>query len=141
VPGVKVYLSNPPIIRIGGLSSKSLYQYTLQSVSLDELYKWAPILQEKFAQIPGVNDISSDLLIKNPQLNVTIDRDKVASLGLTVDQVENSLYNAYGTRQVSTIYGSVDQYYVLLETLPELQRNPKRWKQSISGPARARWCL
>ncbi len=125
VPGVKVYLSNPPIIRIGGLSSKSLYQYTLQSVSLDELYKWAPILQEKFAQIPGVNDISSDLLIKNPQLNVTIDRDKVASLGLTVDQVENSLYNAYGTRQVSTIYGSVDQYYVLLETLPELQRNPE----------------
>lgn len=125
VPGVKVYLSNPPIIRIGGLSSKSLYQYTLQSVSLDELYKWAPILQEKFAQIPGVNDISSDLLIKNPQLNVTIDRDKVASLGLTIDQVENSLYNAYGTRQVSTIYGSVDQYYVLLETLPELQRNPE----------------
>ena len=125
VPGVKVYISNPPIIRIGGLASKSLYQYTLQSVSLEELYHWAPILQERFAEIEGVNDIASDLLIKNPQLNVTIDRDKVASLGLTVDQVENALYNAYGTRQVSTIYGSVDQYYVLLETLPELQRNPE----------------
>ena len=125
IPGVKVYLSNPPIIRIGGLASKSLYQYTLQCVNLEDLYHWAPILQEEFQHIPGVRDVASDLLIKNPQLNVTIDREKIATLGLTIDQVENALYNAYGTRQVSTIYGSIQQYYVMLETLPELQRNPE----------------
>ena len=125
VPGVKVYLSNPPIVRIGGLSSKSLYQYTLQGINLHELYLWAPKLQAAIQNIPGIRDVASDLLIKNPQLNVTIDRDKVASMGLTVDDVENALYNAYGTRQISTIYASVDQYSVLLETLPELQRTPE----------------
>ena len=125
VPGIKTYLQNPPLIRAGGFLSKSLYQFTLQSPDLQELYRWGPIVQNRLAELEGFQDVSSDLLISSPQVRVDIDRDKASALGVTTDQIENALYSAYGQRQVSTIFADVNQYWVILELLPEFQRDPE----------------
>jgi HAE1 family hydrophobic/amphiphilic exporter-1 len=124
VPGINAYLQNPPVIRIGGMLSKSLYQFTLQGTDLEELYHWAPIVQSKLATLDGFQDVTSDLLIASPQIQVEIDRDKSRALGVTAEQIENALYNAYGQRQVSTIYAPISQYWVILELMPEFQRDP-----------------
>ncbi len=124
IPGMNVYLQNPPIIRIGGAITKSLYQYTLQGPDLKELYEWAPKIQERMAALPGFQDVSTDLQINSPQVRVDIDRDRALALGVTPEQIENALYDAYGSRQVSTIYAAVNQYWVILEVLPEFQRDP-----------------
>ena len=124
VPGIKVFLQNPPPIRIGGHLTNSQYQYTLQDANTTELYKFAPILEAKMAHLPGVVDVSSDLEIKNPQVNVTIDRDKAASLQVTPAAIEDALYTAYGMRQVSTIYAPTDEFQVIVELLPEFQSEP-----------------
>jgi HAE1 family hydrophobic/amphiphilic exporter-1 len=123
VAGMRVYIQNLPVISIGGIISKSLYQFTLQSTDLNALYNYAGILEQKLAAIPLLTDVTSDLLIKNPQARIEVDRDRAASLGITADQVESTLYNAYGSRQVSTIYTPTDQYWVILEVLPEYQRD------------------
>src|SRR5207248_344445 len=88
-----------------------------------ELYRWAPIFEAKVRDIPGFEDVSSDLQVKNPQVQVTMDRDKISALGLTVNQVETALYNAYGTRQVSQIYAANNQYQVILQVAPEFQQD------------------
>jgi len=124
VPGVRVYLTNPPPINIGGMRTRSLYQFTLQDTDTAELFRHAPLLEDKIRQLPGLDDVSSDLQIKSPQVRVDLDRDKIASLGLTVDQVETTLYNAYGTRQISTIYAPNNDYQVILGVKPEYQRDP-----------------
>ncbi len=126
VPGIKAYLQNPPIIRIGGSLSKGLYQLTLQDSDLEELYHWAPIVQDRLAALSarGFQDVTTDLLINNPQVTVEIDRDKARTLGVTADEIESALYNAYGSRQVSTIYAPVNEYWVIMELLPEYQRDP-----------------
>ena len=124
VPGVTAFLQNPPLIRSGGYLSKSLYQLTLESPDLTELYHWAPIIKEKMAGLEGFQDVTTDLLISSPQVVVNIDRDKAQAVGVTADQIENALYDAYGQRQVSTIYAPVNQYWVILELLPEFQRDP-----------------
>jgi HAE1 family hydrophobic/amphiphilic exporter-1 len=126
VPGVRVYLVNQPPINLGGAGgpSRSLYQFTLQDTDTDELYHWAPIFEQKVREIPGIEDVSSDLQIKNPQVQVDMDRDKISALGLTVNQVETALYNAYGTRQVSQIYAPNNQYQVILQVAPEYQKDP-----------------
>jgi HAE1 family hydrophobic/amphiphilic exporter-1 len=124
VPGITAFLQNPPLIRSGGFLSKSLYQFTLQGPDLEELYRWAPIIKDKMNDLPGFQDVTTDLLITSPQVVVNIDRDKAYALGVTADQVENALYDAYGQRQVSTIYASVNQYWVIMELLPEYQREP-----------------
>ena len=96
---------NQPPINLGGQQgARSLYQFTLQDTDTAELYRWAPILEAKMRDLPGIEDVSSDLQIKNPQIQVDLDRDKISALGLNVNQVETALYNAYGTRQVSQIY-------------------------------------
>jgi HAE1 family hydrophobic/amphiphilic exporter-1 len=123
VPGIRVYLQNPPVINIGGRLSKSLYQFTLQSPDIDILYPAAMRLEERMRRIPGLQDVTSDLQIRNPQVNVEIDRDRASSLGITVDQIEAALYNAYGSRQVSTIYTPNNQYWVIMELLPQYQRD------------------
>src|SRR5882724_8846202 len=123
VPGMRVYLQNVPVISIGGTVSKSLYQFTLQSTDIDALYQNAGMLERKLATVPLLTDVTSDLQIKNPQARVDVDRDRAASLGVTADQVESALYNAYGSRQVSTIYTPTNQYWVILEVLPEYQRD------------------
>jgi len=124
VPGIRSFPQVPPSIRLPGAQSKSLYQYTLQGQDLNELYDVAPKLEAKLRELPGLQDVTSDLLLKNPELNVTIDRDRAAALGITADQLENSLYNAYGGRQVSTIYTSTNQYQVILQTQDKYQRDP-----------------
>jgi len=124
VPGVNTFLQILPTIRIGGQLTKSQYQYTLQSPNTDELYAVAPKLQAKLAQIPQLQDVTSDLQIKNPQVDVDIDRDKASALGITSFQIEDALYSAYGARQISTIYTPTNQYHVLMEVQPLYQLDP-----------------
>lgn len=124
VTGMKVYLQNPPLIRIGGRFTKSQYQFTLQSPDTHELYRYAPLLEEKMRALEAITDVSSDLQLKNPEVRVLIDRDKASALGVTAEQVEDALYSAYGSRQISTIYAPNNDYKVILELLPEYQRDP-----------------
>jgi HAE1 family hydrophobic/amphiphilic exporter-1 len=125
IPGMKVYLQNIPPIRIGGKITKSEYQYTLQDAETKELYYWAPILETKMRGLPAFIDVNSDLQITNPTVKVQIDRDKASSLGVTAGQVEDALYSAFGTRQVSTIYTPSNEYFVILELEPEYQSSPE----------------
>ncbi len=123
VPGMRVFITNPPVINIGGRQSKSLYQFTLQGSDIEALYEGAAALERRLQDVPGLTDITSDLQIKNPQVQVGIDRDRAAALGIDVNQIESALYNAYGARQVSTIYTPNDQYWVVMELLPQYQRD------------------
>jgi HAE1 family hydrophobic/amphiphilic exporter-1 len=124
VPGIRVFLQNLPAIRIGGRLTKSAYQYTLTGSDLAELYRFAPQMEARMRTLPGFQDVTSDLQIKNPQVRVEIDRDKASSLGVSAQKVEDALYYAYGTRQVSTIYTPANQYQVILELDPRYQRDP-----------------
>jgi HAE1 family hydrophobic/amphiphilic exporter-1 len=123
VPGMRVFISNPPVLNIGGRSSKSEYQFTLTSSDLGVLYQSAGALEARMQEIPGLADVTSDLQVRNPQIQVEIQRDRAAALGIDVNQIESALYNAYGARQVSTIYTPNDQYWVVMELLPEYQRD------------------
>src|SRR5439155_27156754 len=124
LPGIRTYLQVPPVIRIGGRPTKTQYQFTLQSADIDALYDNAAKLEARLKQIPILQDVTTDLQIKNPQVSVRIDRDRETSLGVTVQQIEQALYDAYGSRQVSTIYTPNKQYWVILELLPEYERDP-----------------
>jgi hydrophobic/amphiphilic exporter-1 (mainly G- bacteria), HAE1 family len=137
-PGMKVYLQNPPTIRIGGLVTKSYYQYTLQSPDEPLLYDSVRKLEHAIAQIPGTYDVTSNLAVDNPQVNLVIDRDKAAALQVSADQIENALYDAYGPRWVSTIYAAANEYKVLLELEPRYQQDPRAlsllyFKSPMSG--------
>ena len=123
IPGIRTYLQIPPVIRIGGRPTKTQYQFTLQGADIQSLYDNAGALEGKLREVPILRDVTSDLQIKNPQVQVHIDRDRVAELGLTVEQVEQALYDAYGTRQVSTILTPNNQYWVVLELLPQYQQD------------------
>ena len=125
IPGVRVFPSVPPSIRIGGRMSSSLYQYTLYGADLAELFRETPAFMDKVKEIPGVVDVTSDMLVTSPQLIIDIDRDKASALGLNAQQVEDVLYNAFGQRQVSTIYTPTNQYFVILELKDEYQRDPR----------------
>jgi HAE1 family hydrophobic/amphiphilic exporter-1 len=124
VPGIRVFMQNPPTIRIGGQLTKALYQLTLGSPDTAELYRYAPLLEEKMRALPGFQDVTSDLRLQNPQVNVEIDRDKASTLGISAERVELALSCAYGTRQISTIYAPNNQYWVILEVEPDYQRDP-----------------
>ncbi len=124
VPGINVYLQNPPPIRIGGQTTSAQYQYTLQDTDLEELYRWTGTLLAGFRQLPGFVDVTSNLNNQSPALSVVVDRDKLATLGLNFGQVEDALQNAFSARQVSTIYGATNQYKVILELAPEFQADP-----------------
>jgi len=125
VPGIRAYMTNQPPINLGGQQgSRSLYQFTLQDTDTVELYRWAPVFEQKVRELPGIEDVSSDLQVKNPQVQIDLNREKIATLGLTVNQVETALYNAYGTRQVSQIFAPNNQYQVIMQVAPEFQRDP-----------------
>ncbi len=124
IPGIRVFLVNPPAIRIGGMMTRSQYQFTLQDPDTDELYKAAPQFETALRAVEGIEDVTSDLQIRNPQLNVDLDRDQIAALGLTVDHVESALNSSYGSEQVSQIYAPDDQYQVILQVAPPYQRDP-----------------
>ena len=105
ITGIRAFMLNQPPINLGGGGqNRALYQFIMQDTDTDELYRWAPVLEAQIRQMPGFEDVSSDLQLNNPQVTVEMDRDKLSSLGLTATQVETALYNAYGTRQVSQIY-------------------------------------
>jgi HAE1 family hydrophobic/amphiphilic exporter-1 len=123
--GTKVYLQNPPTIRIGGKVTKSLYQFSMQTPDKAELYAAAGRLEKAVAQLSGVEDVTTDVAVQTPQVNLTIDRDKAAAMQVNASQIENALYDAYGPRWVSTIYGSVNEYKVLLELMPQYQADPR----------------
>jgi hydrophobic/amphiphilic exporter-1 (mainly G- bacteria), HAE1 family len=123
IPGLKAYPQVPPAIRIGGQLTKALYQFTLIGTDTKELYAVSGKLEQKFRALPQLVDVNSDLQITSPQLRVDIDRDKAATLGVTPADIEDSLYSAFGTRQVSTIYTPTNQYYVIMEVALEFQRD------------------
>ena len=122
--GVRVFLQNVPAIRIGGQLTKSAYQYVIQGASIGELYHWVPIIEAKLRTLPGLLDVASDLQIVRPQVNVEIDRERASALGVSPQQIEAALANAYGSRQVSNIYTATNQYLVILELEPRYQRDP-----------------
>ncbi len=137
VPGILTFLQNPPPITISGQYSTSVYQMTLQSANLKEIYDWVPRLTEKMSTLPGFLDVNSDLQVSSPQVMVDIDRDRALSLGVTPEQIQTALYSAYGNRQVSTIYTPANQYAVIMEVEPQYQRSPdalsKLYVRSASG--------
>ena len=124
VPGIRAFVQNVPTIRIGGQLTKSPYQYTLQSTNTTDLFSWARQIETKLKTLPELADVTSDLQISRPQVTVDIDRNKASALGVSPQQIENALYSAYGSRQVSTIYTATDQYWVILELEPRFQTNP-----------------
>jgi HAE1 family hydrophobic/amphiphilic exporter-1 len=123
-PGINVFLQNPPPVQIGGRVAKSLYQFTLQSPDTDELYRNAAQFEGRIRALPGLQDVTSDMQLKNPQVSVEIDRDKALARGVSPEQVQDALYYSYGQRQVSTIYTSNNQYWVVVELEPQFQRDP-----------------
>jgi HAE1 family hydrophobic/amphiphilic exporter-1 len=124
IPGIRVFLTNPPAIRIGGMMTRSQYQYTLQDPDTDELYRSAPRFEAALRTIEGIEDVTSDLQIRNPQIDVNLNRDQIAAVGLTADQVELALTSAFGSLQVSQIYAPDDQYQVIMQVAPQYQRDP-----------------
>ena len=124
VPGVRVFVLNPPSIRVGARLSNAAYQYTLQDLDLNTLYLWADRLQRELRAVRGVQDVSSDLKIGSPAVVIDIDRDRAAALGVNAREVESVLATAFGSRQVSTIYTSSSQYAVILEVSPEFRSDP-----------------
>jgi len=124
IPGIRVYMQNPPAIRIGGRISKSLYQYTLSSPDIDQLYQSAQLMVGKMRASDTLADVTSDLQMENPQAHVVVDRDKASALGVTAQAVESALYSAYGQRLVSPIYTSNNQYWVVVQVQEQFQSDP-----------------
>ena len=124
IPGFKVYLQNIPIIRIGGHLTKTEYQYTLQDIDTKELFAFVPKLVDAVSRLEGFQDVTSDLLVASPEMDVKIDRDAASAVGVTAAQIEGALYTAFGPQQVSTIYTSIDQYWVLMQVDPKKQDDP-----------------
>ncbi len=124
IPGIVVFLQIPPLITLGQNEGRSEYSLALQDADTKELFKWAPVLEQKLNTVPEILNIFSDLRLSSPRLDVHIDRNKALALGVSPDAIANTLYDAYGNRRVSTITAASDQYDVILEVLPEYQRNP-----------------
>jgi HAE1 family hydrophobic/amphiphilic exporter-1 len=124
VLGAKVFLQNVPAIRIGGQLTKSPYQYVMRSANIDELYQWAPVIEQKLRGLSGLVDVTSDLQITRPEVTVEIEREKASALGVSAQSIELALNNAYGSRQISTIYTATNQYFVILELAQRYQTDP-----------------
>src|SRR6185369_7309558 len=124
VPGILCFMQNPPPIRLDATLAKAQYQFALLSPDTAELYRSAVELEHKMRELPMLQDVTSDLQIKNPQIQLDIDRDRASALGISVQQVEDALYYAYGSRQVSTIFAPTNQYQVIMEVEPQYQMDP-----------------
>jgi HAE1 family hydrophobic/amphiphilic exporter-1 len=137
IPGLSVFLNPAQNLSIGARPSKSLYQYTLQAGNLDDLFRFAPLVDQEIRKLSVLQDISSDLQIRSPQTILKVDRQKAAALGLTADQIRNTLYNGFGQRQVATIYTASNDYAVILELDPTFQQRAddlsKVFVRSIGG--------
>ncbi|MDD4616688.1 MAG: efflux RND transporter permease subunit, partial [Alphaproteobacteria bacterium] len=138
VAGASLFLQSVQDIRMGGRSSNAQYQYTLQGDSLEDLRQWSPKLVEALRRVPQLADVNTDLQEGGLEADLSINRDAAARLGLTVSQIDNTLYDAFGQRQVSTIYSSLNQYHVVMEVAPQFWQNPETLEQiyvSKSGGA------
>lgn len=124
LPGMRAFISVPPPIRLGGRRTKSEYQLTLQGSSPSELFKYTPLLTAELAKSDILRDVTSDVQLESPQVDVKVDRDRAAALGVPVERIEDALYSGYGSRQISTIYSKSDSYQVILELDPRTQREP-----------------
>ena len=124
VIGMRTYVQNPPMIQIGGLRSKAQYQFTLQSIDLNALYKWSGKVTQAFATLPGFQDVTNDLDLSSPSIEVEVDRSKLAPLGLTMAQIQTALGASFSQNQLSTIYGAATQYWVVMEVQRALQNDP-----------------
>jgi HAE1 family hydrophobic/amphiphilic exporter-1 len=138
IQGITTFIQNPPAISIGGLASKSLYQYTLQSANIGVLDSAATALESRLRNLPILADVTSDLLIDNPQVTVEINRDAAGDLGVSASEIENTLYDAFGQRQVSTIYTATNEFWVVMEVMPQYQTDVKAlgslYVRSSRGP-------
>ncbi len=124
VPSLFTFMQNPPPITVSGQVSSSVYQLTLQSTNLKEIYDWAPRLMAKMRGLPGFLDVNTDMQIASPEVMLDIERDRALALGVTPEQIQNALFSAYGGREVSVIYAPANQYSVIMEVEPEYQRSP-----------------
>ena len=123
LPGIRAFASAPQMIRLGARGSKSQYEFTLQGPDTPELYREGQKLEKELGKLPILSEITSDIQVRNPRVNVTIDRDRAAALGLNAEDIEAAIYGAYGPKWVSTIYGDNNQYRVLLELEPQFQQH------------------
>jgi HAE1 family hydrophobic/amphiphilic exporter-1 len=123
IPGIRGFMQVLPTIRIGGQLTKSQYQVTLQSANTEDLYVATAALEEKMKNLGGLQDVTSDLLLSSPQINVDVDRAKASALGISAEQIEETLADAYGMRQISTIYAPTNQYRVIVEVKPQFQKD------------------
>jgi HAE1 family hydrophobic/amphiphilic exporter-1 len=121
IHNLQVFFQNPPAVNIGSINSNALYQYVLQGPDIDTLYAAAPKFEQALRQVPGAIDVSSDLELNNPQINVKILRETASTLGVSANEVQTDLYAAYGGQQISTIYGATNEYWVMLELAPQYQ--------------------
>jgi multidrug efflux pump len=139
IPGATLYMQSSQDIRVGGRGGNSQYQFTLQSDSIKDLNKWAPKLLAKLKTLPVVLDANSDQQVHGLTTELEIDRATAARMGVTPQALDTALYSAFGQRQVSTMYTGINQYHVIMEVLPEFQRNPSSlsdiYVPSTSGPA------
>ena len=124
VPGILAFPQNPPPIRLGGQLTQAQYQFTMQASDTKDLYAKAPEMEKQMRGVRGLTDVVSDLQLANPTAYLTIDRDRAASLGISPEKIETALYTAYGSRQVSTIFSPNNEYQVIMELLPQFQRDP-----------------
>ena len=121
VHDMDAYFQNPPAVNIGSIGSNAEYQYVLQGPDIDGLYKAAPQFEKALDQVPGIEDVSSDLQLDNPQINVGINREAASTLGVSPQEIQTVLYNAYGGQQVSTIFGATNEYWVMMQLAPQYQ--------------------
>src|SRR6266403_584526 len=124
IPGMQAFFQSIQNLSVGGRISKSQYQYVLQSGDTESLYRVAPEMRDKIAKIPGLLDVTTDLYIKSPQMTVEIDREKAAVYGVTIDQIHQELFNAFGARQVASIYTPTNDYQIILEAQPQFRVDP-----------------
>jgi HAE1 family hydrophobic/amphiphilic exporter-1 len=123
IPGINAFVQNPPVINIGGRQTKSLYQYTLQGSDIDQLYASAQKLESRLRALPELRNVTTDLLIRNPEIHIAIDRERASAFGVSPSVIEDALYQAYGAGQASTIFTATNQYWVIVELLPQYQRD------------------
>jgi len=139
VPGMNTFIQSLQNIQLGGRLAKSTYQYTLQDADTKQLYRYATLMQDRIAQLPGFQDVNSDLQLLNRQAIVDVDTDKAAAIGITIDQIRNTFYSAFGARQISTIYLPSNDYQVILELDKRYQQSPtnlsKIYLKSVGGQA------
>src|SRR5262249_32575508 len=125
IPGATLLLQAIQDVNVGGRFGNAQYQYTLQADHLDDLYHWAPILKDRMSQVPELRDVNTDQQVHGLQAQLVVDRATASRLGVSFQDIDNALNDAFGQRQVSNMYMRLNQYHVVLEVLPEFQKNPE----------------